>query len=93
MRISQDEGHRHGLAQRPAEAEENGPDDGGAGVGQADPPHGLPGRGPEGERRPSLSAIGHGHEHIAHDRGDEGDDHDRQDDAGGEHADADGRTR
>ena len=32
-------------------------------------------------------------EHVAHHRGDERDDHDRQDDAGGQHADADRRAR
>ncbi len=41
--VADDEGHRHGLAQRPAEPQHHAADDADPGIGQHDMAHDLPG--------------------------------------------------
>ncbi len=62
-----------------------------AGVGDDDVADHLPG-GHAHARRRFAQHHRHGQEHVAGDRGDEGQHHDRQHDAGGQHADAIGRA-
>ena len=92
VEVADDEGHRHRLAERAAQAEHDAADDAGLGVGQHDLPDHLPG----GRAEPVGRLLEHRRrdlEHVAHHRGDERDDHDRQDDAGRQDADAHRRPR
>ena len=89
--VADHEGHRHGLAERAAEAEHDPAHDRRAGVGDDDAAHHLPGG--------AADAVGgflvhrrHGQEHVAHGRGDEGDDHDREHDRRGQDAGAERRA-
>src|SRR6516162_10746334 len=90
MRVADDERHRHRLAERPAEAEHYSADDADAGIGQDDLPDDLAARGAE-----TVSALledrRHGLEDVAHDRRNERQNHDRQYETGGQHADAERR--
>lgn len=88
--VADDERDGHGLAQRAAEAEHDAADDADAGIGQHHLPDDFPGRGaqPIGG---FLDHRRHRLEHVAHDRGDEGQHHDPEDQACGEDADAVGR--
>ncbi len=90
MRVADDEGHRHGLAERAAERQHDAADDADARVGDHDLADHLAGGAAEPVGR-FLEHRRHGGEHVARDRRDEGQHHDRQDEAGGEHADAVGR--
>ena len=92
MRIADDEGHGHRLAERAAEAEHDAADHADAGVRQYDVARDLPGRAAESVGR-FLENGRHGFEHIARNRGDEGQHHDRENEPGGEHADAIRRAR
>ena len=90
MRVADHEGDRHRLAERAAETQHDAADDADPGIGQHDLPDDL------GRRRAErigalLQHRRHGLEHVAHDRGDERQHHDRQDEAGGQHADAERR--
>ena len=91
MRVADDEGHRHGLAERAAEPEHDAADDADPGVGQHDVAHHLPGGAAEAVGR-LLQHRRHRLEHVARDRGDERQHHDGEDQAGGQHADAVGRA-
>ena len=91
MGVADDEGHRHGLAQRAAKPEHNPADDADAGVRQHDVAHDLP----SGAADAVGGFLQHGRhdiEHIARDRGDEGEHHDREDQARRQDADAVGRA-
>jgi hypothetical protein len=89
VEVADDEGDGHGLAERPPEAEHDAADDAGLGVGQHEPPDDFPGGG--AERVGGLLQHRRGDfEDVAHDGGDEGDDHDGEDDAGRQQPDADG---
>ena len=50
--VADDEGHRHGFAERAAEAQHHAADDADLGVRQHDAPHHFPGRGAQ-RRRPT----------------------------------------
>ena len=91
VRVADDEGHRHGLAERAAKAEHHPADDADPGIGQHDIAHHLPGGAAEAIGR-LLEHRRHRLEHVARDRGDERQHHDGEDQAGGQHADAVGRT-
>ena len=91
MGVAQHEGDGHRLAQRAAHAQEDAADHRRAGVGQHDVPDHFGGGGAQRVGR-LLQAGGHGEEDFAHHRGNERDHHDRQHDAGREHADAQRRA-
>src|SRR6516165_10413758 len=87
VRVADHEGHRHGLAERAAEPQHHPANDPDPRVGQHDVANDFPGG--------AADAVGgfleHGRdgiEHVARDRGDEGQHHDREDQARGQHADA-----
>src|SRR5215471_7705479 len=91
VRVADHEGHRHGLAERPAEPQHHAADDPDPRVGQHDVANDLP--------CGAADAVGgflehgrNGIEHVARDRGDEGQHHDRENEAGSQHADAIGRA-
>ena len=91
VRIADHEGHRHGLAQRAAQPQHHAADHANAGVGQDDELEYFPG----GAAEPVGGFLEHGRdriEHVARDRRHEGKHHDRQDEAGRQHADAVGRA-
>ena len=84
-RVTDDEGHRHGLAERAAERQHDAADHADPGVGDHDVAHDFPGG--------AADAIGgflqhrrHGLEHVDRNRGDEGQHHDREDQRGVEQA-------
>ena len=80
-------GDRHGLAEGTAEADERGADDPAEGVAQADLAQHLPGR----RTHPVAGLLGHTRDHeqdVAREGGDEREDHDRQDEAGGQDREA-----
>ena len=77
-------GHGHRLAQRAAQAEDDGADDAGAGVGQHGGDHRLPPGRAERQRGLPLG-VGHREQHLPGDRHDVRHHHDREDDPGGEH--------
>ena len=85
--VSDDEGHRHRLAERATEAEHDGADDADAGLRQQDVAHDLPGGAAD-----AVGALAQDRrdlvEDVARDRGDERNDHDGENDAGGQNADA-----
>ena len=90
IRIADDKGDRHRLAQRPAEPQEDAADDADARIGEDDLPGDL--------RRRRAQRIGallqhrrHGQEHVAHDRGNQRQHHDREDEPRGQDADAERR--
>ena len=91
VRVADDEGDRHGLAQRAAEPQHDAADDADAGKGQHDIAHHFPGGAADAIGR-FLEHRRHRLEHVARDRGDEGQHHDGEDQAGGEDADAVGRA-
>ncbi len=91
MRVADDEGDRHGLAERAAEAEHDAADDADAGIGQHDVAHDFRGRGADAVGRFAQHRR-HRREHVAHHRGDEGQHHEAEDDAGREHAQAQRRS-
>ena len=90
-RIADDEGHRHGLAERAAERQHDAADHADPGVGDDDVADDFPGG--------AADAIGgflqyrrHRLEDVDRDRGDEGQHHDRQDQRGVEQAEIGRRT-
>ena len=87
VRIADDECHGHRLAERATKAEHDSPDHADAGVRQYDVACDLPGRAAESVGR-LLEHGRHGFEHIARDGRDERQDHDRENEAGSENADA-----
>ena len=91
--VADDEGHRHGLAERAAQAQQDAADhaDRGCRAGRC-PSIDFPAGAAQRVGR-FLQQRRHGQEHVARHRGDEGQDHDRQDEAGGQHADAERRAR
>ena len=90
--VADDHRDGHRLAERAAKAEHDGADDADARVAQdADADH-LPARGAEREHGFAL-AVGHGLHDVAGERRDDGQDHDGENDAGGEQADAEVRAR
>ena len=91
VRVADDEGHGHRLAQRAAEAQHDAADHADLRVRQHDVPDDFPRRAAEAVGR-FLEHRRHDLEHVAHHRSDERNDHDRQDDAGRQHADAVGRA-
>ena len=90
-RVADDEGHRHGLAQRAPEREHHAADDADAGVGDDDVADDLEGRAADAICG-LLEHGRHGVEHVARDRGDERQDHHRQNQPGGQDAVAERRT-
>ena len=88
--VADDERHRHGFAQRAAEAQHDAADDRDAGIGDDDRAHHLPGRAADAVGR-FLVDRRHRQEHVAHGGGDERDDHHRQDQRRGEDAGAERR--
>ncbi len=90
MRVADDEGHRHRLAQRAAEPEHHAAGDPGARVRHHHFPDHFPGRRAEAVGR-LLQHIRHGFEHVADHRGNEGQHHDGQDQSRRENADAEWR--
>jgi hypothetical protein len=91
VRVADNESHRHGLAERPAKPQHHAADDPDPRVGQHDVANDLP--------RGAADAIGrllehgrNGIEHVARDRGDEGEHHDRENETRGQHSDAVGRA-
>src|SRR5438874_7856617 len=87
VRVADHEGDRHRLAEGAAEPEQNAAEYPDARIGEHHPPHHLGGR--RAEREGALAQYRrHRLEHVAHDRGDERQHHDRQDEPGGQHADA-----
>ena len=83
--IADDEGHRHGLAQRPPQRQHDAADDAHAGIGNDHAAHHFPG----GAAKPVGGLLQHGRhgvEHIARNRRDEGQDHDGQNERGVEQA-------
>ena len=81
--VADDHGDGHGFAERAAEAENDRADDADARVAQnADADH-LPARGAERQHRLALR-VGHGRHDVAGERGDDGQDHDGEDDARGQ---------
>ena len=87
MRIADDESHGHGLAQGTAEAEHHPADDSNSGIRQHHVAHHLPGRAADAIRR-FLEHRRDCLEDVARDRGHEWQDHNGEDQSGGEHADA-----
>src|SRR5215470_11145505 len=87
MRVADDEGDRHRLAECPPEAEHDAADDTDTRIGQDDLADDLTARGAE-----TVCALledrRHGLEDVAHDRRNERQNHDRQYEAGSQHADA-----
>ena len=87
VRIADDEGDRHRLAERAPKPEQDSAEHADPCIGEHDPPHHFAGR--RAERVGALAQYGrHRFEHVAHYRGDEGQHHDGQDKSGGQHADA-----
>src|SRR5262252_281979 len=91
VRVADHEGHRHGLAERPAKSQHHAADDPDPRVGQHDVANDLPGGAADAVGR-FLEHGRDGIEHVARDRGDEGEHHDRENEASGQHADAIGRA-
>src|SRR5699024_12069280 len=85
----EDHGHGHGLAQRAPQAEHGSTDHTGLAEGQDRQPDHLPTGRAHGQGG-LLVALGHLVEDVAGDRGDDGQDHDRQDDTGGQDGPAGG---
>ena len=88
-RVADDHGDGHGFAQRAAEAENDGADDADARVAQNAHADHLPARGAERQHRFALR-VGHGGHHLAGERGDDGQNHDGENDGGGDKAEAGG---
>ncbi len=82
-RVADQDRHRDRLADRAAEAEHRAADDARAAVGQDGDADHLPARRAEAERR-LLVVGGHGGHHLAADRADDRQDHDREHQAGDE---------
>ena len=82
-RVADDHGDGHGFAQRAAQAENDGADNADARVAQDAHADHLPARGAQRQHRFALR-VGHGRHHLARKRGDDGQDHDGENDAGGE---------
>ena len=89
--VADDEGHRHRLAQRAAKPEHDAADHRDPRVGDHDRAHHLPGGAADAVGR-FLVDRRHGLEHVAHGRGDERDDHHREDQRGGQDAGAERRA-
>src|SRR5215469_8958181 len=91
MRVADHKGDSHRLAERTAEAQHDATHDTDAGVWQDDLPDDFAAGGPE-----TICALledrRHGLEDIAHDRRDKRQNHDRQNKAGGQHADPERRA-
>src|SRR5580658_4047230 len=90
MRVADHERDRHRLTERAPEPEHDAADDADPRVRQHDVPDDLPGRSAETIAR-LLEHVGDGLEDIAHHGGDEGQHHDRQYEARGQHADPEWR--
>ena len=91
VRVADHEGDGHGLAERAAEPEHDAADHADPRIGQHDVAEHFPG----GAAEPVGGFLEHRRnrvEHVARDRGDERQHHDREDEARGQHADAVGRT-
>ncbi len=91
MRVADHEGHRHGLAERAAQTQHDAADDADARMRHDHVPNHFPGRGAEPVAG-FLEHRRHGIEHIAHGGRNERQHHDGEHHAGGENADAVGRT-
>ena len=89
--VTDDEGHGHGLAQGAAEAQHDAADDADTRIGKYHAPHHFPGRAPDAIGRFAEHRRNR-FEHVAGHRGDERQDHDAEDETGGEYADAERRS-
>ena len=85
--VADDHGHRHRLAERAVEPEDDGADDARARRREHGAPDHVPRRRAQADRGLAVG-VGHGAQHLARDRGDGRHDHDRQDDPGGQHPEA-----
>src|SRR5438132_14308165 len=85
--VANHHGDGHGFAEGSGKGQENGTKNSGAGKGNDYFPRGFPARGPEREGGFALVARD-GEKHFTGDGNDIGDDHDSEDDARGEKADA-----
>ena len=87
--VADDHGDGHGFAQSAAQAENDGADNADARIAQnADANH-LPARGAQSQHGFALR-VGHGGHHLSGERGDDGQNHDGENDAGGDIAEAGG---
>src|SRR5665213_4298236 len=86
-RGADDHGYGHGFTESAAEAEDDGADDTDAGVAQNAHADHLPSGGADGEYRLTLRVRNGGHD-FAGERGDDGQNHDGQNDSGGKIAEA-----
>ena len=77
--VADDHGDGHGFAQRAAQAENDGAHDADARIAQHAHANHLPARGAQGQHRFALR-VGHGGHHFARERGDDGQDHDGEND-------------
>src|SRR5579863_10257983 len=85
--ISDDHGDGHRFAERTSESQKNRAHHAGARPGNDYLPSGFPASGAQRQRRFALLAW-NGEQHFARDRNNEGNHHDRKDDAGGKKSDA-----
>src|SRR5229473_960887 len=90
MRVTDDESNCHGLAERTTQAKENSPDHGRARMRQYDVPHDLPSSCTDGIRG-LFQKFRRGLKYIAHNGGNERNNHDAEDYSRREHTDADRR--
>ena len=89
--VADDKGYRHGLPQRSAQTQHHAADDAVFGERQHDAPDDFPGGAAD-----AVGRLFHHYrrlfEHVAHHRGDVRNDHDSQDNARRQNADAEGRA-
>ncbi len=87
VRVADDEGHGHRFSKGASKSEHDAADDPNSGVGNDDVPDHLPGRAADSVGR-FLQHRRHGVEHVARNRRDEGQNHDRQHKRGGQYPDS-----
>ena len=87
--VADDHGDGHGFAEGPAQAENDSAHNADARVAQDAHADHLPARGAEGQHGFPLG-VGHGGHHFASKRGDDGQNHDGENDARGEITEAGG---
>ena len=91
VEVANDKRHRHGFPQRAPQPEHDAAHHAGFGVGQHDLVDHFPGGGAQAVGR-LLEQHRRDLEHVAHHRGNEGNDHDRQNNASRQNADANRRA-
>src|SRR6185437_14276833 len=91
VRVADDEGHGHGLTQRAPQAQHDATDQTDTGIGDDDVAHDLPCRHAHAVGT-LAQQDGYRLEHVARNRRNERQHHDREDEAGGEETDAVRRT-